>query len=112
LTCRRKKARREESREEEGKREMTRAKLAEQLRQRLQEGGEIPSEALAELDDDFIVSSYLDTACEDCGKKLAEGVDVDQLLAESRDLDDFFNLCVNTKDHVHAFAHVHWPTEL
>ena len=91
---------------------MTRAKLAEQLRQRLQEGGEIPSEALAGFDDDFIVSSYLDTACEDCGKKLAEGVDVDQVLAESRDLDDFFNLCVNTKDHVHTFAHVHWPTEL
>ena len=61
----------------------------------------------------LIVNSYLNTACEDCGKKLAEGVDVDQVLAESRDLDDFFDLCVNAKDHARApFAPVHWPTEL
>ena len=64
------------------------------------------------MDDDSIVNSYLNTACEDCGKKLAEGVDVDQVIAESRDLDDFFDLCVNAKDHAHTFAPVHWPTEL
>jgi hypothetical protein len=91
---------------------VTRSQLAEQLRQRLQEGGEIPSEALAGVDDDSIVNSYLNTACEDCGKKLAEGVDVDQVLAESRDLDDFFDLCVNAKDHAHTFAPVRWPSEL
>jgi hypothetical protein len=91
---------------------VTKAKLAEQLRQRLQEGGEIPPEGLAGLDDDFIVNSYLNTACEDCGRKLAEGLDVDQVLAKSRDLDDFFDLCVNARDHAHTFDHVQWPTEL
>jgi hypothetical protein len=37
---------------------------------------------------------------------------VDQVLAESRDLDDFFDLCVNAKDHAHTFAPVRWPSEL
>jgi hypothetical protein len=91
---------------------MTRAQLAEQLRSKLGEGGEITPEMLAGLDDDFIVNSYLNTACEDCGKKLAEGMDVDQVLAESRDLDDFFDLCVDAKDHAHKFTHTDWPEEI
>jgi hypothetical protein len=68
---------------------MTRTQLAEQLRQKIRERGEIPPEMLTGLDDDFIVDGYLNTACEDCGKKLAEGLDVEQVLAESQSLDDF-----------------------
>ncbi len=94
---------------------MTRAKLAEQFRSKLRERGGIPTEMLAGLDDledDLIVNSYLNTACEDCGKKLAEGLDVEQILAESRSLDDFFDLCANAKECAHTFARVHWPEEL
>jgi hypothetical protein len=91
---------------------MTRTQLAEQLRQKLQAGETLPYELLAALDDDYLVNTYLNIPCEDCGKKLAEGVDVDQVIAESRDLDDFFDLCVETKDHAHKFTHFDWPEEI
>ena len=94
---------------------MTRAKLAEQLRSKIREGGNIPPEMLAgldDLDDEVIVNCYLNTTCEDCGKKLAEGIDVEQILAESQGLDDFFCLCVDAQEHAHTFAQVNWPTEI
>jgi len=67
---------------------------------------------LDDLDDEVIVDSYLNTTCEDCGKKLAEGIDVEQILAESQGLDDFFCLCVDAQEHAHTFAQVNWPTEI
>jgi hypothetical protein len=94
---------------------MTRAELAEQLRSKIREGGRIPPEMLAgldDLDDEVIVNSYLNTTCEDCGRKLTEGIDVEQILAKSQGLDDFFGLCVDAQEHTHTFAHVHWPTEI
>lgn len=94
---------------------MTRAKLADQLRSKIREGARIPPEVLAGLDDledEVIVNSYLNTTCEDCGRKLAEGIDVEQILAESQSLDDFFCLCVDAQEHTHTFAPVYWPTEI
>ena len=94
---------------------MTRAEFAEQLRQTIREREQLPPEILAllnEVNDDFFIDSYLNLPCQDCGKKLAEGLDVEQILAESHGLDDFFDRCVATKEHGHTFVQYEWPREI
>ena len=105
----------EESREEGGGEEMTKAEFAEQVRRSTRGSKVLPPKILAMLnkvDDDYIFDTYLNVRCKDCGNKLAEGLDVEQILAESRSLDDFFDLCADAKECAHTFARVHWPEEL
>ena len=66
---------------------MTRADLAKQLRDWLRQREDCSPKHLARLnqvDDDYIVNNYLNAACEFCGKKTGEGLDAEQVLAESR----------------------------
>jgi hypothetical protein len=94
---------------------MTKAEFAKQVRQSMREGKELSLRLLALLDrvdDNFIFDTYLNMRCKDCGGKLAEGLDVEQILAESRDEGDFFGRCVAAMGHDHAFVRYDWPEEI
>jgi hypothetical protein len=62
---------------------------------------------LDSVDDDFILDICLSYRCKDCGVKLGDGIDVEQILAESHDEKDFYKRCMDAMEHGHA-----WPEEL
>lgn len=65
---------------------------------------------LIELDDDHIIDNFSNMTCGDCGKKMFEGLNAEQIIAESISLGDFAKAHAN--DHVFTFLRVEWPSEI
>lgn len=93
---------------------MTKAELAEQLRQRQREKNILSPADLAvmeRLDDDAIIDCYV--TCAKCGVKQAEGEELERIIAESHCAVDFFDRCNAAADgRAHAFVHYDWPAEI
>jgi hypothetical protein len=93
---------------------MTKAELAEQLRQRQREKNILPPASLAamgRLDDHTIIDYYV--TCVECGAKQAEGEELERIIAESHCADDFFDRCNATANgRAHTFTHHDWPEEI
>jgi putative transposase len=62
---------------------------------------QIVAEARANNRNSWETVNRLNTARKDWDKKLAEGLDAQQIRAESHSLDDFFDRCVTANDHAH-----------
>jgi hypothetical protein len=92
---------------------MTRAELADHLRQTVRASRHLSLESLAklnELDDDLIVDNFLNMTCGDCGKKLSEGLNVEQIIVKSHNLAAFSKAHAN--DHTFTFIQYEWPSEI
>lgn len=94
---------------------MTKVELVKQFRRSVRESKALRPRLLSLLDrvdDDFIFSAYLNWRCKGCGVKLGDGLDVEQILAESHSEGDFYDRCVAAMEHGHAFVRPNWPEEL
>jgi hypothetical protein len=76
---------------------MTKRDLAQQLRQRQYEHGEIEHALIDALSDDEIIDSYVTCSC--CGEKQVDGPRLAMAIATAADDDDFFDICNRMADH-------------
>lgn len=70
---------------------MLKEDLANELRQRQHQLGEVSRELIDALNDDEIIDSYITCSC--CGKKQVEANQLSQAIANANNVVEFFAIC-------------------
>jgi len=78
---------------------MTKHELAQELRERQYQLGQVPRAIIDSLSDDDMIDSYI--TCSHCGKKLVDESRLPALIDEAFSADHFLDLCDLGRGHVH-----------